>query len=149
MERRINFEICRVYHLMERHFENEHECDGISRAQGSVIRLIAMNPGRDIFQRDVEKEFGIRRSTVSVMLSSMESSGLIKREAVDYDARLKRLVLTPKTNELVSSVAKAFDEYDKVLMHGITDNEAEVFFRVLDKIAVNSEQHERKETEND
>lgn len=50
---------------------------------GWVIVYLAHNSDRDVFQRDLEERFNVRRSTVSNILSLMEKKGLIKRESVD------------------------------------------------------------------
>ena len=59
-------------------------------------RLLHRNEDRDMFQRDVEAEFNIRRSTATGILQLMEKNGFLLREPVAYDARLKKLVLTPR-----------------------------------------------------
>ncbi len=46
------------------------------------------------FQKNIEKEFSINRSTTSEMLKLMCKKGMIEREEVEYDARLKKIVLT-------------------------------------------------------
>ena len=70
--------------------------DKMTSTNGWVIGYISRNHDRDVFQRDLEENFLIRRSTVSKILKLMEQKDLIRRESVDYDARLKKLVLTPK-----------------------------------------------------
>ncbi len=47
-----------------------------------------------MFQRDIEREFSITRSTVTNILQLMERKGYIERRSVPQDARLKQLVLT-------------------------------------------------------
>lgn len=44
---------------------------------------------RIIFQKDLETEFCIGRSTVTNILNLMEKKGFVRRESVSYDARLK------------------------------------------------------------
>ena len=43
----------------------------------------------DTFQKDIEEEFSINRSTTSEMLKLMCQKGMIQRVAVVHDARLK------------------------------------------------------------
>ena len=50
----------------------------------------------DVYQKDVEQEFRIRRSTATVMLQSLEQKGYLVRVASTEDARLKRILLTEK-----------------------------------------------------
>ena len=47
-----------------------------------------------VYQKDIETEFQIKRSTASTLLASMEKNGLITRRSVDHDARLKQVILT-------------------------------------------------------
>lgn len=55
--------------------------------------------GLDTFPKDIEKEFSINRSTTSEMLKLMCKNGMITREEVDYDARLKKIVLTEASRQ--------------------------------------------------
>ena len=68
--------------------------EGITGVNIRIINFLADNSERDIFQRDIEEEFSVRRSTVSKVLSLMEEKNLIRRKTVSGDARLKKLVLT-------------------------------------------------------
>ena len=52
--------------------------------------------GLDTFPKDIEKEFSINRSTTSEMLKLMCKKGMIEREEVEYDARLKKTMATTK-----------------------------------------------------
>ena len=54
----------------------------------------------------MEKQFDLKRSSISLMLNNMEKNKLIERVAVSEDARLKKIVLTEKAiklNEKISS----------------------------------------------
>ena len=65
---------------------------GITGVQSRVMHYI-LEHGQDgpVFQRDVEAAFNLSRSTTTNILQLMEKNGIIRREGVDYDARLKRL----------------------------------------------------------
>ena len=63
-----------------------------------------------VFQRDIEREFSITRSTVTNILQLMERKGYIERRSVPQDARLKKLVLTEEENaELMRLLNKLRD----------------------------------------
>lgn len=64
--------------------------------QGWIIGFLHRNEDRDMFQRDVEAEFNIRRSTATGILQLMEKNGFLLREPVAYDARLKSWCLRPR-----------------------------------------------------
>ena len=65
----------------------------------------------DLRQKDFEQQFNIRRSTASNILALIEKNGLIQRESVPYDARLKKIVLTDKAIEKIAQ--KAFDKIEE------------------------------------
>ncbi|MFQ9564328.1 MAG: MarR family winged helix-turn-helix transcriptional regulator, partial [Faecalibacillus intestinalis] len=90
-----------------------------------------------VFQRDLEEEFSIRRSTATGILQLMEKNDLIIRQPVSYDARLKKLVLTKKASEIQNEIHKEIEKHDKKVREGITEEELEVFFNVMKKIKKN------------
>ena len=67
----------------------------------------------------------------------MEKNGLITRQSVPYDARLKKIVLTDKAVEIQNFVNKNLDEFEEGISRGISNEELEVFFGVLEKIREN------------
>ena len=93
-ERHVGGEIRMLSNLIKRCMDDgmPPETTGM---QGWIIGFLHRNEDRDMFQRDVEAEFNIRRSTATGILQLMEKNGFLLREPVAYDARLKKLVLTP------------------------------------------------------
>lgn len=148
-KRRMDFELHRTSRIVRRYMDNDATksyVDKMTGTHGWAVGFFYNNRHRDIFQKDFEKEFDIRRSTASNILSLMEGNGLIKRESVPYDARLKKITLTPKALEVQNVVENAFSRLDSKMKEGISEEEMDVFFRVLEKINSNLE---RKDTEND
>lgn len=111
----------------------------ISLSQAYVIDFISDNSSRDIFQKDIEKEFDLKRSSVSLMLNNMEKNDLIKRVPVAEDARLKKIILTEKSIELSRKISDAIDSGENQVAKGITPEEIDVFYKVLGKIRNNLE----------
>lgn len=56
--------------------------------------IIVGSMHQDIFQKDVEAEFQIRKSTATGILQLLEKKGFICRESVERDGRLKRVAPT-------------------------------------------------------
>ena len=140
MKRRIGFEIGRTSRLIRRHLDSSATktyIDNLTGTHGRAIGFFWHNRDKDIFQRDFEQEFNIRRSTASSMLTLMEKNGLIARQSVPYDARLKKIVLTDKALEIQNFVNKNLDEFEEGISRGISNEELEVFFGVLEKIREN------------
>lgn len=94
--------------------------------------------GQDVFQRDLEREFSIRRSTATGLLQLMEKKGLIVREPVPYDARLKRLRLTPAAVQLNDEIRRGLREMEAQLVRGLSEEEIAGLHRLLDIVAKNA-----------
>ena len=71
-------------------FARERGVDELTAMHGWILGYLCRNEHKDIFQKDIEAEFKICRSTVTNILKLMEKKGYIKRESVPYDARLKK-----------------------------------------------------------
>ena len=91
----------------------------------------------EIFQRDIEKEFSLRRSTVTVMLQSFEQKGLILRIPVSRDARLKKIVLTEQAKRLSERTWREIEQFHQRLEENLTADEKEQLLFLLDKIKQN------------
>lgn len=114
------------------------ECDNLTGTHGFILGYLAeMSDKQDVFQKDVEKRFDIRRSTASEILNLMERNGLIVRVSVDYDARLKKIVLTDKAKDLCERIDEQFAETENMLTKGISEEELGTFFAVIDKMKAN------------
>lgn len=149
MERKLGFEIHRSSRLVKRFMDNDATklyVDKMTGTHGWAIGFFYHNRDRDIFQKDFEQEFNIRRSTASNILALIEKNGLIVRESVPYDARLKKITLTQKAIEIQHIVESAFEKLEDTIQDGISPEELEVFYRVLDKINTNLE---RNDADND
>lgn len=141
-QRHIGFELRNIYHMTKRRSfsdEVERRCDGMSDVQIWILGYLYAHRNADVFQRDLEEEFNIRRSSVSSVIGAMEEKGLIERRSVASDARLKLIVLTDAAVELQEMIMRDIDEFERRLRAGISDEELESFFRVLSKIKANLE----------
>lgn len=107
--------------------------------QYGVIHFISDNgEEKSVYQRDIEAEFNIRRSTASQMLRSLEGLGAIVRETELRDARLKKICLTEKGKKLADAAKSNVEKIQKRLMRGIDEKELEQFLTTLDKIYRNA-----------
>ncbi len=142
--RHLGFEIRTLNNLVKRYFEQHkpEEFNQSTGVHGWAIRYLYENRDKDVFQRDFEARFSIRRSTATNMLKLMEKNGLIKRESVDYDARLKKIVLTEKAIKIHKKATENLAMLENTLKKGITEEEMHYFYKVMDKIKANVEVEE-------
>ena len=133
-ERHIGFEVRTLSNLIQRRINQmvAEEEETLTAHQVWVLKyLTSQAADRDIVQRDVEKQFSVRRSTASHMLQLMERNGYILRVAVPEDARLKKLVPTRKGMDACCRMMDRLERFEHMLQDGLSQEELNLFCRVL------------------
>ena len=137
-EKMIGRELRSLSNLIMRQVERQQkDMDTVTAANGWIIGYIADNSLRDIYQRDLEEAFGITRSTVSKNINLMVQKGLIVREGVAHDARLKKLVLTPKAWEMFEKMKRDSFEMEKRLTSGFSPEELKLLLQLIERMKQN------------
>ena len=113
------------------------EIANITGTHGWIIGYLADHEDTDIYQRDLEREFGISRSTTSKMLALMESKGLVMREKVLSDDRLKKIVLTDKARLVAEKISLDNANTESKLTEGFSQEELAVFESYLERMLHN------------
>lgn len=143
-----------VSHQLRRQFLfdecEEKGSDDLTNMQKHILHFILLETmHRDLFQKDLEKEFNIRRSTATGTLQLLEKKGYLYREPVKEDARLKRIVPTESALKIREFLLENISKREKQIRQGITEEELEVFIRVMKKIFANISLNEKsKENKN-
>ncbi len=140
--KRVGIEIKKLINQYRRHLHDlETRIDGLPRLtemQREVIGyLFEQTKTKDVFQKNVEEEFNIRRSTATGILKLMEKNGLIIRETDADDARWKKITLTEKSVKIVHNVHEELQGFEKIITHGIPKKDLDMFFDVLERIGQN------------
>jgi len=126
--------------LIHRYFEfssHKREVETITGNNGWIIGYLSANADKDIYQRDIEKHFTIARSTASKVLRLMEDKGLIQRQAVAHDARLKKIVLTQKAYEVKGLMREDAEMMEQTLTKGFTEEELETLHSYIQRMKDN------------
>lgn len=138
----IGFSIRIVSNLIKRKVESylsSKHCIAITSLQGKIAGYLYSHSEKDIFQKDLEEIFSVRRSTVTEVLKTMEKNGLIERHSVEKDARLKKIVITEKAINLHLKILEDIKEIEKIIKKGISEEELILFMSILNKIKNNVE----------
>ena len=135
----VGFEIRVLSNLIYRRINqmSAQEWETLTANQDWVLHFLIQSQGRDIMQRDIEKEFSIRRSTASRTLQLMERNGYIRREPVSYDARMKKLVVTEKGAEARERMIDRLNRFEAELQSGISRDELNQLTRTIRKLEEN------------
>lgn len=87
------------------------EAEDVSNGNVDIIVYLARHDNEEIFPQDIEQRFGVTRSTSSRVLGLMEQKGLIARESVKRDARLKKIVLIGQIEAYCRSAARQCEKH--------------------------------------
>ena len=116
-------------------FESEKDLTVVQR---HVLRFILLESlHRDLYQKDVEEAFQIRRSTATGILQLMERNGYIRRESVARDARLKKIVPTQKAETLRATLLETMRQMEFKLCLGISEKDLHCCTEVLQQMLQN------------
>ena len=119
---------------------------GITAIQSRVIFYILDHyEQQPVFQRDIESAFQLSRSTATGILQQLEKKGILRRESVASDARLKSLVPTEQAAELGCQVRACLRQIEQVLTRGLSDGQVQLFRETLAAMADNLQQAELSE----
>jgi len=110
--------------------------DNITSVQVLILGFIDES-NVDVYQKDIEKQFDIRRSTVTNILQGMEKQELIIRESVNNDARLKKIILTSKAKDILSVLNEEVTKTQSILIKDIPEKDLEVYLSVIKKMKEN------------
>ena len=115
------------------------EIDSATGTNGWIIGFISEknNRGEDVFQRDLEQTFSITRSTASKVVNLMVKKELIERQRVPQDARLKKLVLTPKAQALSKKMCRDGVMLENNLLDGFSDEEKQQMLSFIERMKKN------------
>ena len=130
-------QIRRVDNLIFRRINQFARANGVEQAtpmHGWIIEYLYRHRDTPVFQRDIEREFSITRSTVTNILQLMERKGYIERQSVPQDARLKKLVLTEEGVRFHENTILSFKQTDDYVAGLLTEEENAELLRLLNKL---------------
>ena len=82
--------------IWHRVIENSMADLGLTSIQSRMLGYLyfQLQNGKQVFQKELEEEFRIRKSSVTSVIQMLEKKGLVRRAGVTGDARRKELMLT-------------------------------------------------------
>ena len=136
-------------HQLKRQMCVQEEEDSLTtNMQRLVLHYILFQSlQRDIYQKDVEKEFQIRRSTATGTLQILEKNGFITREPVKQDARLKKLMTTEKAKGVRQHILDNIRYIEELLAKDIPEEKLAVCREVLEQMSENLSVDEKRREE--
>ncbi len=120
-----------------RGFWDGMEGEGPTGMQHWILGYLNDNRGKDVFQKDLEKDFMIQRSTATELLKAMERKDLITRVPVKEDRRSKKIYLTNRAETALKRNHKNVIELERQIRRDIPEEQLDDLCRLLKKIQEN------------
>ncbi len=137
MEKSLATELRSINNLLERRLNaiiSQNEADDVTPMHGVILGYLNFHTDHDVYQRDIETQFNITRSTVTSILKLMEQKGYIRREAVSHDARLKKIVMTELGHRAFVRIDSSIRQTEELLRSAVTPEEYVQLITLLEKV---------------
>lgn len=135
--------INRISNRLRRRSGKAQETIGITGAKGNILNYILLESEKhNVYQKDIEKEFGLRPSTATEVLKNLEEEELIVRIQDEEDGRYKKIVFTDKAEKIRSVLRGEIEQTEELLLKGITPEEQKIFMKITAKMLENLQQEE-------
>lgn len=138
---KVLYEIKTLEKLIVRNIMNEEEICSMKTptpTQVQIMEYILEHQNEEVYQKDLEDILNLRRATVSGVLQTMEKNGLLDRQIAKNDARVKKIILSKKAEQLFLEKKKQFEKTEKALVQDISEKELRTFSNVLNKMMLNA-----------
>ena len=122
--------------LIKRRIDEAVSKYNVTSVQCAVIEFISHKKG-DVFAKDIESKFSMRRATVAEILSLMEKKDIIKRLEYKEDGRLKKLILTQKALKIKKDINKEIEKFEIEIKQGFSEKELQEFVKLINKMSSN------------
>ncbi|XMB66996.1 MarR family transcriptional regulator [Mycoplasmatota bacterium zrk1] len=95
-----------------------------------------------ISQRELSRLMNINDSNGMRLVQRMERDDLLVRKRSEVDRRIVFIYLTEKGTNLITKLMPVGLKFSKLLLKGISDEEFEIFQKVLDQMLINVQGYE-------
>ncbi|MCY7861984.1 MarR family winged helix-turn-helix transcriptional regulator [Bacillus haynesii] len=112
----------------------EHD---LTKGQYLYLVRICENPG--IIQEKLAEMIKVDRTTAARAIKKLEMKGFIERRDDEHNKKIKKLFPTEKGNEVFPFIKRENDHSNRVALEGFSEGEAEVIFKLLQRVRKNVE----------
>jgi len=104
---------------------------GLTAVQMTIIDFLRTTSS-PVTQRDIENEFHIQGSTVTVMIDRMEAKNLVKRFKSEKDKRINEIKLTDVGLDISEVIKGYIDNHDQMILSRYSAEERKIILKFLE-----------------
>ena len=108
---------------------------GMRASYRHVMKPLMENNG--LTQLELVNITKLKAPTISITLRNMERDGIVRREKNDNDRRETHVFITDKGREMHPKILEAFNDAEKIMLSGISENELKTLGDILAKMENN------------
>lgn len=138
-ERYIVYFISKTKKKMIKYIEKqliEKELNDLIPSHGNILTNLYDDDSK-LTMKEIAKRIGKDKSTVTPLVNKLVKLGYIRKEKSEKDKRTTFLILTDKGKEIESKYRGISEEVVKMAYKDFTEEEKEVFLRLLKKLYTN------------
>lgn len=122
--------------IWHRVIENSMSDLGLTSIQSRMLGYLyfQLQNGKQVFQKELEEEFRIRKSSVTSVIQMLEKKGLVRRAGVTGDARRKELMLTEQGIAVQETVMERLDALEGLVNEALSPKEKQIWLSCIRKI---------------
>lgn len=120
-----------VNNLFERELNNKVSLMDLTHAQCRILGYLDRNRDKDTYLNDIEKEFHLKRPTVSGIIKRLEEKEFIIVEPKYDDRRYKKVILTDKSEEILELMQENLENTENTLYKNLTQYDKDELYRIL------------------
>ena len=113
-------------------YRTQESSDLLAGIYHSYVFAICNNPG--LSQDKLAKHLCINKSSVTRHLSCLERDGYVERVSSKEDKRETLVYPTQKMLDILPEVTSITKEWNSLVAEGISDEELELFHKILDRM---------------
>ena len=115
--------------------------EGLTNQQWVILIHLAKDPNlpylirekhtKPLMASELADSLGVTRANITNLLTTLIDKRLIKQIEDKEDRRKKRLILTPKGEELIKKMQPARQHSNEVMLRGLSDQDKEQFLKFI------------------
>ena len=117
---------------------------GLTTQQGRIVFFVHRSNNfchKEVRQVDIEKEFGLSKSTVSGLIDRMENSGFVKRNP---SGKSFTIVLTDKSEKVIDFIHENMMIYEEQILKDIPKEDVDKMLANLKKMLTNLKKYKEE-----
>lgn len=107
--------------------------------QMQIMTYLFKHEKEETCQKDLESETHLKKASITGAIDALEEMGLVERVQAKEDKRRNIIKFTPYAKKEKQGIVSVYDLLNKVIVKGLTQEEIESFFNVIEKMKNNLE----------